>query len=427
MTPLFRNARYVAWLVSDTSRGLAEALFAFAIPLIALVVTDDPAQAGVIAATGAAVRLVLTLAGGVLADRRPRIPLMIAGAVIGCALAGAFALLATADALTFAVLLAIDALLAARTGLFDVAGESALKQVVAPEEMGRAQAANQARDAALQLAGGPLGGLLLTAGAGAVGAAMAACHAIAGAAAWAIDRLRPAPGAPAAARRPRAAAGAGPRSAGREVIEGLAWIWARPDLRGVVVVTTIVNLGISAAVTTAIYALQQAGHSPAAIGWVGAGVGAAMLVGALGAGPVVHRVPTGLVAISGLAALACGAAGVALVTTPWAVTAVLAAPALLLPAVNAGLSGYFVVATPDRLLGRANAAAQVFSRGAMPLAPLVAGLGLAWAGRGPTILVCAGICALAAALAVGTRALRILPAEPAWAEHARGADPIPAA
>ncbi|NKF31968.1 MFS transporter, partial [Pseudomonas sp. BGM005] len=43
----------------------------------------------------------------------------------------------------------------------------------------RAQAANQGRDAALQLAGGPLGGLLLGVGGWLVGVAMTVCHVVA--------------------------------------------------------------------------------------------------------------------------------------------------------------------------------------------------------------------------------------------------------
>ena len=38
---LWRNTRYLTWLVSDTSKGLAAALFSFAIPLLALIVTND--------------------------------------------------------------------------------------------------------------------------------------------------------------------------------------------------------------------------------------------------------------------------------------------------------------------------------------------------------------------------------------------------
>lgn len=42
---LWRNTRYLTWLVSDTSKGLAGALSGFAIPLLALIVTNDPARA----------------------------------------------------------------------------------------------------------------------------------------------------------------------------------------------------------------------------------------------------------------------------------------------------------------------------------------------------------------------------------------------
>ena len=57
--------------------------------------------------------------------------------------------------------------------------------------------------------------------------------------------------------------------------------------------------------------------------------------------------------------------------------------------------------------------------GATPLAPLIAGFGLTWLGRGGTILLGAGLCAIAALMAVTNRGLRSLPAEAGWAAHAR--------
>ena len=54
---LWRNTRYLTWLVSDTSKGLAASLFGFAIPLLALIVTNDPAQAGIIGRAGREVLL----------------------------------------------------------------------------------------------------------------------------------------------------------------------------------------------------------------------------------------------------------------------------------------------------------------------------------------------------------------------------------
>src|SRR5690606_33206451 len=128
-------------------------------------VTDDPAQAGIIGGVGMVFRLVLTLAGGALADRHDRIRMMLIGAVIAAGVGLGFTALAWTDALTFGVLLAIQAVLAAHTGAFEPAGESALREIVPDAAMGRAQAANQGRDAVLELAGGPLGGALLALGA----------------------------------------------------------------------------------------------------------------------------------------------------------------------------------------------------------------------------------------------------------------------
>lgn len=413
---LWRNTRYVTWLVSDTSKGLAAALFAFAIPLLALIVTNDPAQAGLIGGAGMLARLLTILAGGILADRHPRIALMLIGSLAGIVLAGAFTVLALAGTLTFPSLLLFNILLAARSGLFDVAGESAIKEIVPGDAMGRAQAANQGRDAALQLAGGPLGGLLLGVGGWLVGLVMTACHAIAAVTAWLLTRhASPVDDRPADTT---SAAPAPPRNAWREMREGFTWLLSRPDLGGVLLIITIINLGFNAAITTVIYALQQAGYSELVIGAMSAGIGFVMLAGALIAPLLVPRIGAGVLAITGLSVVAVGAIALSMVTDPWPIVAVLGAAVLLLPALNAGMMGYFMVATPTHLLGRANSAAGMLGMGAMPLAPLIAGFGLTTVGREGTILVCAALCLVAVILAVSNRALRGLPVESRWAEHA---------
>lgn len=412
---LRRNARYITWLVSDTTKGLAGALFGFALPLLTLMVTGDPAQAGIIGAVGMGVRTLTTLYGGVLADRHSRIGLMIIGSATGALISLAFTLLASGGALTFTALLVTTVLLALRGGLFDVAGESAIKQVVPAEAMGRAQAANQARDAALQLAGGPLGGALLAVGGWLIGAVMALCHAIATATAWMLRTGAPTgpeqPAASATPSRPR-------RSALTEMREGFGWLLARRDLRAVLFISTIINLGFNAGVTTVIFALQQAGESPAVIGWLSAGSGAAMLVGALVAPVLVPRIRAGILTVAGLAAAALGVALMSQIDGAWLLTGVLAASVLLIPALNAGLMGYFMVAVPTELLGRANSATMVLGMGAMPLGPLIAGFGLTWVGREATLLFCAALCAVALLLAVGSGSLRSIPTEAGWAEHA---------
>lgn len=408
---LIRNRRYLLWLASDTATGLSDALSGFAIPLLVLMITGEPAQAGVIGAVGLTVRLLATLAGGVLADRHNRLVLMLAGAGIGVLLAGAFTLLALGDALTFAALLALNTLIAARVGLFGIAGESAIKQLVPAEAMGRAQAANQGRDAALSLAGGPLGGVLLAAGGWLVGAAMTVCQVISATTSWILRRGE--------AADVRDEAPAARSSVRRELLEGISWLFGRADLRGVLIVSTIVNLGFNAAMTTVIYSLQQGGMSPQAIGVATATISAAMLLGAVVSPLLVPRVGAGMLAIVSLLLCAAGTIALPFVHSVPVMIAILAASLFLVPSLNAGLLGYFTVATPSRLLGRANSASRVFAMGAMPPAPLIAGFGLSTIGRDGTILIAAAICLAAAILAIATPSLRAVPKESGWSEHAR--------
>ena len=434
---LSRNTAYVLWLISDTTRGLAGGLFAFALPLLTLIVTDDPLQAGVMGAVAAVVRTVSTLYGGVVADRHPRVRLMILGSVIGVVLSAAFTALALTGSLTFAALLIVTALLAVRGGIFDVAGESAIKQIVPDGAMGRAQAANQARDAVLQLAGGPLGGALLTVGGWLVGSVMAVMHLIAAVTAALLQRritdtpatatvtdtdATPADVVDATTAdiaQPVASAPAKPKTtAATEMREGFRWLLARADLRAALFIATVINLGFNAGLTTVVFALQQSGHSPASIGWVATGSGAAMLAGALIAPMLVPRLRAGVLSIAGLTAATLGVVMLSVVEDVWAITGVLAASVLLLPAVNAALLGYFMVAVPTELLGRANSASMVLSMGAMPLGPLLAGFGLTWIGREGTLIVCAAICAIAAAMAAASRGLRSIPTEAGWSSHA---------
>jgi len=411
---LRRTPSYLTWFVSDTAIGLTRALAGFALPLIALAITDDPAQAGTIGGVGAAVSAVTMMGGGVYADRHSRTRLLLLGSVIGAVVAGAFLLLALADALTFAGLLTVEVLLALRGGFFGMAGEALLKDIVPSEAMGRAQGANQARDAAMNLAGGPLGGVLLGVGAWLVGVALVACQAVAVATALLLRRRVPDP-----PRAPREKTGVL-----AEAREGIVWLFRRADLRGAVIVITIINLGVGASMTTVIYALQQRGFTPTDIGWLSAGIGVAMLLGAVASSAIVTRVATGILEILGIGALALSVAVVPFVEDLWAIVAILAAGSVLIPAINAGMVGYFMVAVPTEMTGRAMSAAMLGTSAVAPLSPLIAGFGLSLFGRTPTLIVAAAICLSAAVLAALTPSLRAIPAESGWADHAaRFAEP----
>lgn len=413
--PRLARSVYPVWLASDTATECASSLAHFAVPLLALMVTGSPAQAGVIGAAGLIVRLLATLLGGVLADRHDRIRLMIMGGLAGLVTAAGFTLLATAHALTFGVLLAADCLFAIRAGAFGVATQAALKDVVPAAALGRAQAANQGRDAVLALGAAPLGGVLLGVGGWLVGVVMTILQAVAAGTAWALRR------AAGTAHTTVPTTGLARRSAAREFGEAVRWLLRRPDLRGALLVTTLVNLGFNTVVTTVIYALQQDGTTPTAIGFVSGGLGAGMLVGALAAPWLVSHVRTGVLAPIGLALPVVGCAILPFVQSVPGVAATLALCMIGVPALSAGFLGYFMVATPSHMMGRANSVLDLFASGAMPLSPLIAGIGLSTVGRTATLLIGLALCAISALLAMCTASLRGLPAEAGWSAHGAAA------
>ncbi|MFP3608167.1 hypothetical protein, partial [Paraburkholderia sp. SIMBA_053] len=71
-------------------------------------------------------------------------------------------------------------------------------------------------------------------------------------------------------------------------------------------ITTVVNLGFNAAITTVIYSLQQDGHSELLIGTLSASIGAVMLVGAVCAPLLVPRIKAGILTIAGLSVATVG-------------------------------------------------------------------------------------------------------------------------
>lgn len=412
---LWRNRDYRWWLATDTSTGLGRALHNFAVPLLALYVTGDPAQAGIIAAIGQVGRVVATLPGGVLADRHDRRRLILLGTATGVAVASALAAFQLAGLLGFWLLTVLNLLMNVRSGLFDGVPNAALKSVVEPRAVGSAMAANQGRDAVVSLAGGPVGGVLMVIGHAVPFAATAVLNLMG---LFSVLRIR-------ADLRPLcdvpehdAAATAGRTGYLREAWEGFSWLLHRPELRGVMAISTIVNLGMNASITAVVFGLQQRGESPATIGLATASVGAGMLAGAVLAPPLVRRVSTGWLGAVGLAVCTAAVAALPFVHSIPAVCAVLGASMFAAPAINASLLGYFTVAVPTHLLGRANSALDLLAMGAIPLAPLVAGFGYAAWGWSGVLALCAGICAVAVILAFASRRLLAIPASPGWEEHA---------
>lgn len=437
-TRLTGNPNYLWWLATDTSTAFGSALHSFSVPLLALYVTGSPAQAGIVAAIGQVGKVLATLPGGVVADRHNRRTLMVLGGVIGLAVASALTVFQLSGLLGFWLLTALNLLMSMRNGFFSSTSNAALKSVVRADQIGPAMAANEGRDAVIALSGGPVGGILMGFGRALPFAATAASHALGIVAALMIrtdlrpvDRPSRQAGTEAGSDR-GAVSGTGHhtengatasnggllRSFTGEAVSGIKWLVRRPELRGIMILATIINLGLNSAITSVIFGLQQQGGTPAEIGMVSAGIGVGMLLGSLIAAPLVRRVGAGRIIITGLFLMTASLAVLPFVTGLPAIMVVQAAAVFGAPSINAALLGYFMVAVPTELLGRAGSALDLVSMGATPLAPLVAGFGYALLGWSGVLLACAGVCAVATALAFMNRGLRALPRSDQWAEHA---------
>lgn len=400
--PLHRQRAYWAWLLSDTGQALGSSLQFFLVPLLVVLVSGSAAAAGTVAALGVGGRIATTLLGGVLADRHDlRRLMMLSGATAATVVAGMVAVLQLD--LGLLALGALNLLAGVRAGLLAGASDAALKQVVPAALLPTASSANQARDAAVAMGGPPLGGLLLGVGALPALAAAGAAYLVAAVGALLLrGDFRPERTTDAASVR-------------AEAVEGLRWLWARAELRRVMTVALLLNLGLNAAVTTLLYHLATTGEDPARIGLVSTALGVGMLVGAVAAGPVVQRFPSGLVAMAGMSL-----AGLSMLVLPfvpgfWGTLAVLTVGILGGPATNAAMMSYLMHQTPRRVLGRVMSAAELVGAGALPLAPVLAGWGLSLLGLRPTLLACAAICLLAVGAVLSSRALRTLPRPADWA------------
>jgi len=143
-----------------------------------------------------------------------------------------------------------------------------------------------------------------------------------------------------------------------------------------------------------------------------------MLLGSFVAAPLVKRIGAGRIVIAGLLLMTAALAVLPFVHEVPGILAVQAVAIFGGPSINAALLGYFMVAVPSDMLGRAGSALDLLTLGATPLSPLIAGFGYAWLGWTGILLACAGICAVAAFLALFNTGLRSLPSSDHWADHA---------
>jgi MFS family permease len=357
------------WSASSLS-NLADGLVKVALPLIAVTLTDSP---GLVAGVTLAVTLpwlLFALPAGALADRVDRRIAMVTANVVratGVAVLAVTVLLGLGSSpAAIWALYAVALLLGTAETIYDTCAQSILPQVVARDQLPRANGRLIAAElTANEFVGPPLGGLLVAAG---VAVAFATPAALWAAAVGALLLLR---GGFSVSRRE-------PTTLRADVVEGLRYLWRHRLLRTLAAMTGLFNFATNA--TFAVFVLYAVGPD-SAMGLTEVGYGllfgtiaAGSLIGALLADRIIRRLGRSRSLFLGILG-GVGTVGIAAVTT----IPLVIATAFLIGGLTNALWNVVAVSlrqriTPDRILGRINSSYRLVAWGTRPLGAAAGGL-----------------------------------------------------
>jgi hypothetical protein len=345
-----------------------------AYPLLVLAITDSPAKAGIVAFARTLPAALFALPAGLAADRWSRRRLMIAADGVRVLAVGSLAAAILFDQIEFWQIPLVAFVEGAGAAVFSAAQVGALRAVVPPRQLPAAVGAQTGRQAAVQLAGPPLGGALF-------GLARALPF-IVDAVSYAFSTLSLlAMRTPFQKKREPDLASLRSRLA-----EGFRFLWNRPFLRTCAFLYGLTNF-IGPGLLLAIVVLgKRQGLSGGEVGALVAVFGACLVLGSL-LSPLVRRLlPVRAVLLLELW-MWLGCAVFLVWPSVFVLTAGLLPAALAIPSTDSVVRGYGIAMTPDRLLGRSESVRGVIALLIAPLGPLTAGVLLGVVSARATIAV----------------------------------------
>lgn len=337
------------------------ALSGIAYPLLVLSLTHSPSKAGLVGFARLLPYALFAVPAGLAADRWNRKTLMIGADILRAGLLGALVLAVTLHEAGWPLI----ALVAFGEGLgavvFFVAQVGALRAIVPRTQLPPAVGAQRARQAAVDLAGPPLGGALFGLARALPFAVDAASYVFSVVSLTAIRTPF---------QRRRQLERQGLRA---QVVEAFRFLWGHPFLRATTLLYAFGNVTIPALLLVVVVLGEAEGLSSGEIGLLVALFGAALLLGAL-ASPLLrlHLSLRGIILLELWASLAT----VIFLAKPsaWVLVVGMLPQAFVMPATDSVVVGYRVAVIPDRLLGRVESVRGNLARLLDPLGPLAAGL-----------------------------------------------------
>jgi predicted MFS family arabinose efflux permease len=400
--PLWRNRDFVLIASGQAVSDVGTQVSHLAFPLLLLLLTGSPALAGLVGAARTIPYFLMALPAGALVDRWNRRTVMLVCDTGRALSLGSIPLAAAFNMLSLPQLYLVAFIEGLLGVVFDIAAVACLPRVVSREQLAQATSWQIAGSGGASLAGPPLGGLLY--------AIKATLPFLADAVSYAVSVLSlffvrtPLQGERSGQREPIA----------QEIRTGLAWLWQKPTIRLLALLSGLLNLvapGASALLVIVLAREQDA--APSLIGLIVAGTGIGYILGSLVTGAIRRRFTFAKIMLAtcwlfpliwGCFALARG--------NVFLLGVVSAAFAFIDPIYDITQFSYRMVLIPDALQGRVTSAYRVIARATPPLGLALTGILLQRAGALVTIATLGSALLAMAILATASRAIRAAPEHP---------------
>ncbi|MDQ3404036.1 MAG: MFS transporter, partial [Actinomycetota bacterium] len=216
---LARNRNYTLLWAGQACAEVGFSASMIAFPLLVLALTGSAAASGLVLAADAVAQLVVGVPAGALVDRWNRKRIMLVCEAAQFLALGSLVVVILMGVPTIAHMVAVSVVMGVCRALFEPAEDASLPNIVPDSQLATAIAMNTARSSVGQMAGTALGGLLFAVGRWVPFLLDVITHLIAFVAILFIRM-------PARVVTPVADA-----HLGREILEGLRWVWSRREIR----------------------------------------------------------------------------------------------------------------------------------------------------------------------------------------------------
>ncbi len=368
--PLWRNRDFLLLWSGQTVSTLGTNVSTLALPLLVLALTHSPAQAGLLTATRLLPYLLFSLPAGALIDRWNRKAVMIRCDLVRWLALGSVPLAFSIGHLTLIHLYIVAFLEGTAYVFFSIAQIAALPQIVPSAHLPRAYALDTTTEYIGTLLGPSLGGFII---------GLAPIVALGAILAYLVDCISYLVSVLSllfirvSFQTERTAVNK--LALRKEIAEGLRFLWQKPLLRTMAVLTMTVNFLLSPVTLVVIVLTQGTLHiNVQTLGFILSAGGVGGVLGGFIAPWMRTRIRFGQVIIGSV--IVWTAAMILLALAPSALLLMVGVglSSLMWPIYGVTLVSYRLSLTPDSLQGRVNSAFRFLSYGSEPLGAALGGV-----------------------------------------------------